>query len=143
MTNIGIVEACWPQDPDRVLALFRAYIDELGIDLSFQGVYQELASFPGKYARPNGLVLLARGAEGGVVGTAAYGSFGPGAWEMKRLYITRLWRRHGIGRLLCVRMLDGGRAIAACCSTPAIGWCRRWRSIVRLHRGAGVLPQPY
>lgn len=46
MTNIGIVEACWPQDPDRVLALFRAYIDELGIDLSFQGVYQELASFP-------------------------------------------------------------------------------------------------
>ena len=110
MTNIGIVEARWPQDHDRVLALFRAYIDELGIDLSFQGVDQEFVSLPGKYARPNGLVLLARAAEGDVVGTVAYRSFGPGACKMKRLYITPLWRRHGIGRLLCVRLLDDARA---------------------------------
>ncbi len=48
MTNIGIVEACWPQDPDRVLALFRAYIDGLGIDLSFQGVYRGVGFVAGK-----------------------------------------------------------------------------------------------
>jgi putative acetyltransferase len=29
---------------------------------------------------------------------------------MKRLYLTPLWRRHGIGRLLSVRLLDEARA---------------------------------
>lgn len=109
MTNIGVVEARWPQDHDRVLALFRAYVDELGIDLSFQGVDQEFASLPGKYARPNGLVLVARAAEGDAIGAVAYRSIGPGACEMKRLYITPLWRGHGIGRLLCLRLLDEAR----------------------------------
>ena len=110
MNGVAIVEARWPQDRETVLALFRAYIDGLGIDLSFQGVDDELASLPGKYARPEGLVLLARASEGAAVGTVAYRPFSDGVCEMKRLYIAPDWRKHGAGRALCDRLLDEARA---------------------------------
>src|SRR5580698_9066969 len=101
MNGIDIAEARWPRDRATVLALFRAYIDGLGIDLSFQGVDEELASLPGKYARPAGVVLLARSADGLSIGTVAYRPFGNGACEMKRLYIAPEWRKRRAGRLLC------------------------------------------
>lgn len=111
MSAIAIVEARWPADRDTVLALFRAYIDGLGIDLSFQGVDEELATLPGKYARPGGVVLLARTTSGEAIGTVAYRPFGDhSACEMKRLYIAPEWRKHGAGRLLCDRLLDEARA---------------------------------
>ncbi len=110
MNGIDIVEARWPRDRETVLALFRAYIDGLGIDLSFQGVDDELATLPGKYARPNGAVLLAHTADGEPIGTVAYRPFGEGVCEMKRLYIAPEWRKRGAGRLLCDRLLDEARA---------------------------------
>lgn len=106
---VAIVEARWPHDGETVLALFRAYIDGLGIDLSFQGVDQELASLPGKYARPAGLVLLARD-DDKAIGTVAYRPFAPGTCEMKRLYVSPDGRERGAGRLLCDRLLDEARA---------------------------------
>jgi putative acetyltransferase len=109
MSGIVIAEARWPQDRDTVLALFREYVDGLGIDLSFQNVDEEFATLPGKYARPRGLVLVAR-ADGATVGTVAYRPFGPGACEMKRLYVVPTWRKKGAGQLLCDRLLDEARA---------------------------------
>ncbi|MGH6982554.1 MAG: GNAT family N-acetyltransferase [Stellaceae bacterium] len=110
MSGVAIAEARWPQDRDTVLALFRAYIDGLGVDLSFQGVDDELASLPGKYARPKGLVLLACAPDNAAIGTVAYRPFGDGACEMKRLYVPSAWRGRGVGRALCDRLLDEARA---------------------------------
>ena len=110
MPDIRIEEARWPADRDAVRALFRAYIDGLGIDLSFQGVDEEFATLPGKYARPEGVVLLARTEQGEAVGTVAYRPFAAEACEMKRLYIVPEWRGRGAGRRLCDRLLDEARA---------------------------------
>jgi ribosomal protein S18 acetylase RimI-like enzyme len=110
MTALAVAEARWPDDRDTVLTLFRAYIDGLGLDLSFQGVDRELASLPGKYARPAGLVLLTRTGDGEAIGTVAYRPFAPGTCEMKRLYVVPSGRRSGAGRLLCDRLIEEGRA---------------------------------
>ncbi len=108
--DIVIAEAQWPRDRDAVLRLFREYVDGLGLDLSFQGVDEEFATLPGKYARPAGLVLLARSVAGDAIGTVAYRPLAPGDCEMKRLYIAPDWRGRGAGRLLCDRLLDEARA---------------------------------
>jgi len=106
--KLNIVEARWPKDRDTVLGLFREYVDSLGVDLAFQGIESEFALLPGKYARPEGLVLVARVAvQGGTsaVGTVAFRPFAPGICEMKRLYVRPDQRGRRIGRQLCDALL--------------------------------------
>lgn len=106
----GIAPARFPQDTETVRALFRAYLDGLGLDLSFQGVEAELADLPGKYAPPAGAVLLARDAAGAVLGTVAMRPLAPGIAEMKRLYLRPEARGLGLGRRLVAAIIEAARA---------------------------------
>ena len=54
-----------------VASLFRDYADSLGVDLSYQGFEAELASLPGSYAPPTGVLLLARASNGTSMGCVA------------------------------------------------------------------------
>ena len=59
----AIVDATNPPRLDDVRRLFRDYAEWIGVDLGFQDFEQELATLPGKYAAPDGrLLLLVRGA---------------------------------------------------------------------------------
>jgi putative acetyltransferase len=56
-------------DLDAVRTLFAEYAASLGFSLGYQGFEAELAGLPGKYAPPDGALLLAKvdGAAAGVV----------------------------------------------------------------------------
>jgi putative acetyltransferase len=139
MSGVDITEARWPEDRDTVLALFRAYIDGLGVDLSFQGVDQELATLPGKYARPGGLALLARaGAE--TIGTVAYRRFSEAVCEMKRLYVEPAWRGRSIGRRLCDDLL--AQANAAGYRRMVLDTGDWLKPALTLYRALGFVPIP-
>ncbi len=106
---VRITEARWPDDHATVEALFREYIASLTEDISFQNPDNELATLPGKYARPGGVVLIARdGAE--AAGAIAYRMFEPGVTEMKRLYVRPAYRGSGLGRELANELIDDARA---------------------------------
>ena len=47
------------EDVPLVRALFEEYAGSLGIDLSFQDFGRELAALPGKYAPPDGALIIA------------------------------------------------------------------------------------
>lgn len=91
--------ARFPDDADLVRTLFREYADWLGVDLSFQGFEQELASLPGKYAPPGGEVLLAAG-DGHTLGCVAFRPFEGPTCEMKRLWVHPQARRVGLATAL-------------------------------------------
>jgi len=116
---------------ERDLALARTLFEEyaagLGIDLCFQGFADELASLPGKYASPLGILLLA-GPPGDAVGCAALRpldnkppvrgtyvvpevAFRPPVGEVKRLYVRPRARGSGTGRALAGAVVDAARAI--------------------------------
>ena len=98
-----------PELIDATRALFREYADQQGVDLCFQNFDAELASLPGDYAAPQGLLLLAF-VDGQLAGC---GGFRPladvdyaNACEMKRLFVRRAFRGFGLGRLLAQHLID-------------------------------------
>lgn len=105
---IDILPAAAPADLPVVRALFREYAAGLGIDLCFQDFETELATLPGKYAPPEGRLLLAwNGAE--AVGCVALRPIADGACEMKRLYVRTTVRGQQLGRRLAERICREAR----------------------------------
>lgn len=92
---------------DVVRELFREYQAGLKIDLCFQSIEEELASLPGRYAAPQGVILFAEAAEiAGVVGMRA---LDPVTAEMKRLYVRPAFQGTGLGRALAEAVIDTAR----------------------------------
>ena len=98
----------------QAAAIFREYAASLAVDLCFQNFEAELASLPGEYAAPTGLLLLAY-VGGELAGCAALRSLSDvdyaNACEMKRLYVRPAFRRFGLGRTLAQALLDEARGV--------------------------------
>jgi len=103
-----IVDARLPEDLDTVRRLFREYAEGTGIDLCFQGFEEEMAALPGKYARPQGRLLLAWH-EGKPMGCVALRPVNERDCEMKRLYVRPEARGLNLGRALASRICEEGR----------------------------------
>lgn len=97
-----------PLDLPLVRTLFQEYAEGLGIDLCFQDFENELARLPGKYAPPQGRLLIAwRGAD--ALGCVALRPVSADACEMKRLYVRPAARGEQLGRRLAERICEEAR----------------------------------
>jgi ribosomal protein S18 acetylase RimI-like enzyme len=111
---MNIIQARSRGHLDTVRELFKEYADALDIDLCFQNFNQELADLPGKYAPPEGRLLLAlEGAE--AAGCVALRKIGKNFCEMKRLYVRPAFRQKGLGRTLAVEIISAARQIGYDC----------------------------
>jgi ribosomal protein S18 acetylase RimI-like enzyme len=94
-----------PADFEYARQLFLEYADSLGFSLCFQGFDEELEFLPGKYAAPNGCILLAK-IESVSVGCAALRPISNNVCEMKRLYVKPDYRGNGLGRKLAYKIVQ-------------------------------------
>ncbi|GAK56786.1 NUDIX hydrolase [Candidatus Vecturithrix granuli] len=102
------------QDIDHIRNLFREYANWLSVDLSFQGFEQELATLPGVYTRPDGLLLLAY-SEGKPAGCIALRKIDQGIGEVKRMYVVPACRRQGLARQLLECVIEKARIAGYSC----------------------------
>jgi ribosomal protein S18 acetylase RimI-like enzyme len=131
-TPVEISAPRTPTDYESIKALMREYAGSLGFSLAYQAFETELADFPGKYAPPEGALLLAT-AGGEAAGTVALRKLDATTCEMKRLYVKPAFRGQ--------RTADGqsiGRALAE--DIVAIGRDRGYRRL-RLDTIGGKMRQ--
>lgn len=83
----------------QVAQLFRDYAATLPISLDYQGFEAELATLPGRYGEPNGVILLATDRAEVPVGCVALRPLATEGWcEMKRLYVAPSMRGMGLAK---------------------------------------------
>jgi GNAT superfamily N-acetyltransferase len=109
-TAHAIADAVTVDEIDTVRGLFREYAEWLNVDLCFQGFDAELATLPGRYAPPDGRLLLARDA-GAAVGCIGLRRVDATTGEVKRLYVRPEARGHGLGGELARRVIAAAREI--------------------------------
>ena len=114
-----IRDAAEPSELDDVRSLMRAFVawhrerhaaDAALIDRYFdeRAFAEELAGLPGKYAPPNGRLLIAY-QDGQAAGCVALRDLGDGICEMKRMFVPATFRGLGIGRALADRVIADAR----------------------------------
>ena len=108
--SLDIAPPAGTADLDAVRALFTEYAGSLGFSLGYQGFDAELAGLPGKYAAPDGALLLAK-VDGVAAGVVALRKLEPGIAEMKRLYVQPAHHGRSIGRKLAEAVVATARAL--------------------------------
>ena len=94
------------------IALFTTYAHSLGVDLAYQSFAAEMAAMPGKYAAPEGELLLARRTDGEAIGCVGLRPIDPpGCCEMKRLYVPPQARGLGLGKALVEAVVTAAQRI--------------------------------
>lgn len=106
MTTIR--HARFPEDAAEVLGIWREFVASPSVSLDYQGYEAEFADLPGKYAPPDGRLILAEG-DGEVHGCIALRKVSGDICEMKRLYVRPRARGLGIGLHLVTRLIEEAR----------------------------------
>lgn len=140
MENIGCRDAN-PGDMDGVRLLIREYVESLGLDLGFQGLEEELSQLPGKYAGPDGALIVATSGTT-ICGCVALKKLEPGICEMKRLYVREGFKGMGIGRMLVSNILEKAKTRGY--RTMRLDSLETMRPAVALYRSFGFeATEPY
>jgi ribosomal protein S18 acetylase RimI-like enzyme len=93
-----------------VRELFNEYASSLDFDLCFQNFDKELTELPGKYAPPDGRLIVAMNGTN-VAGCVALRNLTKGICEMKRLYVRPEFRGKGIGKELVKVIIEEAKKI--------------------------------
>jgi ribosomal protein S18 acetylase RimI-like enzyme len=105
-----IIRADSADDISHARELFKEYEAWLEVDLCFQSFEKEVAELPGKYALPEGRLLLAT-INGQVAGCAALRKIDDGICEIKRLFLRPQFREQGLGRQLAEAIIREAKQI--------------------------------
>jgi len=96
---------------EEIRALFLEYARSLDFNLCFQSFDKELDTLPGRYAPPQGRLILCRvnGAAAGCIAVKPLRT--DGLCEMKRLFVRPEFRGKGIGLKLAARIIEDAKKI--------------------------------
>ena len=103
-----IRHAIFPDEIASVLSIWREFIANSPVNLDYQGNDAEFADLPGKYAAPEGCVLLAD-RDGEIEGCIAFRKVSADICEMKRLYVRPHARGKQLGYDLVERLIAEAR----------------------------------
>ena len=105
---VELLQAETAEQIGEVRTLFREYESWLDEDLCFQSFEEEVRGLPGRYAMPDGRLILAV-VDGRSSGCVAMRKIGDGICEMKRLFVRPEFQGLGIGNMLIEKVIASAR----------------------------------
>jgi putative acetyltransferase len=103
-----IVPAIFPDDRAALLSIWREYIESPATNLDYQNYHAEFDDIPGKYAPPEGAILLAK-YQSNILGCIAMRKVSDDICEMKRLYVRPDGRGLGLGKAMVEKLIHMAR----------------------------------
>ena len=107
---LKIVTAESSQQIETIRQLFSEYAESLNFDLCFQDFDKELEALPGKYAAPDGRLMLAL-YDQKIAGCVGLWKVNKEVCEMKRLWVRPEFRGRKIGRELAEYVIEQAKVI--------------------------------
>jgi putative acetyltransferase len=111
---VKIIEVQTESELEQIKVLFRNYFQFLahdhGLDISYQGIEDELANLSGKFAPPNGRLIMAITSEQ-AIGCAALRPIDERVCELKRMFVLPQYRGQGVGKALAKDLIEDARTI--------------------------------
>lgn len=101
---LNLTRAISPLQLDQIRELLQEYARLRKFDAALGDFEAELSGLPGKYAPPEGCLLLATWGEA-PAGLIAFQHIGSGVCEMKRMYVSPGFRGKGIGGALIDQLI--------------------------------------
>lgn len=115
---IKIIQVQTDSELQQVKQLFREYYvflaNEHGLDISYQGIEDELANLPGKFAPPRGRLIMAITSEQSM-GCAALRPIDRKVCELKRMFVSPQFRGQGVGKALARELIKDAQTIGYEC----------------------------
>ncbi|MEW6673786.1 MAG: GNAT family N-acetyltransferase [Thermodesulfobacteriota bacterium] len=138
---MNIKRAQTPSEIEAIRRLFREYEAFLDVDLCFQSFEEELAGLPGKYAPPDGILLLASDGQASA-GCGALRKLEDGVCEMKRLFVKPEFRGIGLGAALAKRLIREAADLGY--ATMLLDTLDRLKAAMSIYESLGfVRTEPY
>jgi putative acetyltransferase len=123
----------------EIREIFREYAAWVGDAICFQAFEVELAGLQGRYAEPEGRLLIAV-TEGEIAGCAALRKSEPNIAEMKRLYVRPAFRGRGLGGELARKVIEDARAVGY--GSLRLDTLPRMEQAIRIYREFGFREIP-
>jgi len=131
------IDAQLPEHYNAALDLIKAYLQFLGEDLSFQRIDEEYEQLPVMYGGLVGSIILCKTNDGRYAGMVALRNKGDGTCEMKRLYVLPTFNGLGIGKELCLRIINTGKHLGY--KKMVLDTLRRLQPAYRLYKQLGFV----
>ncbi|MCW9034459.1 MAG: GNAT family N-acetyltransferase [Rhodospirillales bacterium] len=122
-------------DIEDARQLFVEYQKWLKQPVCFEGFEEEMASLPGKYARPKGALLIAKDNEGNIAGGVGLEWIEGDICEMKRLFVRSEWRETHLGRRLAKKTVEIARMAGH--KTMRLDTLETLASAIKLYKSMG------
>jgi ribosomal protein S18 acetylase RimI-like enzyme len=103
-----IRQARFPDDTEALLKIWREFVASPSVSLSYQRNEYEFKNLPGKYALPDGRILIGE-VEKELAGCIAFRKVSASICEMKRLYVRPRARGMRLGEALVASLIEEAR----------------------------------
>lgn len=135
---IKIIDVQTASELMQVKDLFRAYFQFLaqedGLNTSNQGIEDELATLPGKFAPPGGRLIMAVNSEQ-ALGCTALRRIDEQVCELKRMFVLPQFRGQGVGKALARKLIEDARTMGYDCMRLDTG--NFWTAAIQLYESLG------